>query len=155
MSAPLTGRKVLIFTVLAFGIIIAVNLTLAFNAVRTFPGLEVDNSYVASQSFDRDREVQLSLGWEVSAKVDTAGDLVLNIVDADGAPVRVAKLEGTFGRATSMRDDQTPVFEFRDGAYRAKVVYAPGNWNLRFRAVARDGRAFRQRVVVIVDENPA
>lgn len=155
MSAPLTGRKVLIFTVLAFGIIIAVNLTLAFNAVRTFPGLEVDNSYIASQTFDRDREIQTSLGWDVSAHVDTAGDLVLTILDAGGAPVRVAKLDATFGRATSVRDDQTPVFDFRDGAYRAKVEYAPGNWNLRFRAVARDGRAFRQRVVVIVDKDPA
>lgn len=155
MSAPLTGRKVLIFTVLAFGLIIAVNLTLAFNAVRTFPGVEVDNSYVASQSFDRDRDVQLSLGWDVSARVDTNGELVLRIVDADGAPVRVAKLDGTFGRATSVKDDQTPAFEFRDGAYRAQVAYAPGNWNLRFRAVARDGRAFRQRVVVIVEKDPA
>ena len=36
----------------AFGIIISVNLTLAFKAVATFPGLEVRNSYIASQSFD-------------------------------------------------------------------------------------------------------
>lgn len=44
----LTGRHVLLMFVAGFGIIIAVNLTLAFSAVRTFPGLEVKNSYVAS-----------------------------------------------------------------------------------------------------------
>lgn len=51
----------------AFSIIITVNLTLAFQAVRTFPGLEVRNSYVASQTFDADRTAQLGLGWDVSA----------------------------------------------------------------------------------------
>lgn len=155
MSAPITGRKVLIVMVLAFGLIIAVNLTLAFQAVRTFPGVEVDNSYIASQTFDRDRDIQVSLGWDVSAHVDKTGHLVLNITDKDGKPVRVASLEGTFGRATSVAQDQTPDFEFTDGAYRARVTYAPGNWNLRFKAVAEDGRSFRQRVVVIVDEDPA
>ncbi|NNE53354.1 MAG: FixH family protein, partial [Sulfitobacter sp.] len=71
-----------VFTVfaLAFGTIIAVNLTLAFNAVRTFPGLEVKNSYVASQSFDRQREAQLALGWEVSARVE-GGELSLTILE--------------------------------------------------------------------------
>ncbi|MCW1949884.1 MAG: FixH family protein, partial [Octadecabacter sp.] len=39
----------------AFGIIIAVNLTLAYKAVQTFPGLEVKNSYVAGQVFDENR----------------------------------------------------------------------------------------------------
>ena len=51
----LTGRKVLLIMCSAFAVIIGVNLTLAFQAVATFPGLEVKNSYVASQSFDDDR----------------------------------------------------------------------------------------------------
>ena len=38
-----------------FGVIITVNLALAYSAVHTFPGLEVKNSYVASQEFDRRR----------------------------------------------------------------------------------------------------
>ncbi len=46
---PLTGWHVLAMFVAGFGIIIGVNLTLAFKAVSTFPGLEVPNSYVASQ----------------------------------------------------------------------------------------------------------
>ncbi|MEL7345657.1 MAG: FixH family protein, partial [Pseudomonadota bacterium] len=47
----LTGWHVFGMFALAFGIIISVNMTLAFQAVRTFPGLEVKNSYVASQAF--------------------------------------------------------------------------------------------------------
>ena len=51
----LTGGHVLAMFVAMFGVIITVNMILAFSAVKTFPGLEVKNSYVASQSFDRDR----------------------------------------------------------------------------------------------------
>ena len=36
---PLTGRTVLAITVGAFAVILAANLTLAFSAVGTFPGV--------------------------------------------------------------------------------------------------------------------
>jgi nitrogen fixation protein FixH len=65
MFNPLTGPKVFAMFAIGFGIIITVNLTLAFQAVATFPGLETRNSYVASQSFDRDKRAQDALGWTV------------------------------------------------------------------------------------------
>ena len=40
MTKPLTGKHVFAIFATGFGVIIAVNLTLAFNAVATFPGLE-------------------------------------------------------------------------------------------------------------------
>ena len=58
----LTGWHVLAIFVGAFGVIIGVNVALAWNAVATFPGLEVDNSYIASQTFDDRREAQEALG---------------------------------------------------------------------------------------------
>ena len=57
--AEIKGWHVFTGFALAFGVIIAVNLTLAFQAVRTFPGLEVKNSYVASQSFEQERRDQV------------------------------------------------------------------------------------------------
>jgi hypothetical protein len=44
-------------------VIISVNLLLAFKAVSTFPGLEVKNSYVASQGFNDRKAAQEALGW--------------------------------------------------------------------------------------------
>ncbi len=82
---PITGWHIFGLFVLGFGTIIAVNLTLAFNAVRTFPGLEVKNSYVASQSFEADRAAQNALNWTVSAHVFD-GELVLSF-DQDGIKV--------------------------------------------------------------------
>ncbi len=61
MASPITGFKVLMFAVAAFGTIIAVNVFMAYKAVSTFPGLEVANSYVASQTFDADRAAQEAL----------------------------------------------------------------------------------------------
>lgn len=149
-KGPITGPKFFAIFSSFFIVIISVNLVLAFQAVATFPGLEVKNSYVASQNFDRDRAAQLALGWEVDAVVHQ-GELQLSITDADGAAVPVADLAGTFGRATSVRDDQTPAFVFDGLLYRAPVTTAAGNWNLRFTATAPDGTRFQQRVVVLVD----
>lgn len=147
--APLTGRKVFFGMAGAFGVIISVNLFLAYSAVKTFPGLEVKNSYVASQNFDADRAAQLALGWTVSADVMDE-ELHLFIDDEDGNPVEVAELSAIFGRATSVRDDQTPEFRFTGTNYSAPVVTAAGNWNLRMVATAQDGTEFKQRVIVLV-----
>jgi nitrogen fixation protein FixH len=130
----------------AFGIIIAVNLTLAFNAVRTFPGLEVKNSYVASQRFNNDRAAQLALNWDVSATL--AGDnLVLQILE-NGKPISPKIEAAIFGRATNVSQDQFPDFSFDGHALRAQVTGGAGNWNLRLKAQSIDGVKFQQRVIV-------
>ena len=148
---PLTGFKVLAIAVGAFAVILAANLTLAFNAVSSFPGLEVDNSYVASQNFNEELAQQQGLGWEVSAQVE-GGLLVMSFTDQDGRPVDVATLDATLGRATHVRDDHRPDFAYHRGTFTAPVDLAPGNWNIRLEATAPDGTPFRQRVVLRVRE---
>ena len=64
----------------AFGVIIGVNLVLAFSAVETFPGLETKNSYVESQLFDRQRRAQEALGWSIYASA-REGEVQLDITD--------------------------------------------------------------------------
>jgi nitrogen fixation protein FixH len=151
MSKELTGRHVALIFCVAFSIIITVNLTLAFNAVSTFPGLEVKNSYVASQHFDRDRAAQQSLGWSVRAEARD-GQVLLSVRDADGEPVEVARLDATLGRATHVKYDSTPDFKFDGERYVAPVDLAPGNWNIRMVAEAEDGTEFRQRVILHVPQ---
>lgn len=148
--APLTGRKVLIFTVGAFSVIIAVNITMAVFAVGTFPGLEVKNSYVASQKFDDERAAQEALGWDVAAEVHE-GMLTIAFTGRSGYPVEVQSLQATVGRATHTREDVAPAFAYDDGTFSAPVELAPGNWNVRLVATAPDGTAFRQRIVLDVD----
>lgn len=146
---PLTGYHVFAIFAVAFSIIIAVNLTLAYQAVNTFPGLETKNSYVESQSFNADRDAQLALGWTVTA--DLEGDrLVLSILDEFG-PVVPTIVSATLGRATHVGDDQTPAFTHNGTAFVASVgLLERGNWNLRLVAQAGDGTRFRQRIVMWV-----
>jgi nitrogen fixation protein FixH len=133
---------------MAFGVIITVNLTLAFQAVRTFPGLEVANSYVASQSFDVDRTAQIALKWDVSA---TLSDHTLSLVIIeDGTPIAPVVEQAIFGRATNVQFDETPDFTFDGKALHAQVVAGAGNWNLRLKLRALDGTLFQQRVIVRV-----
>lgn len=152
MQRELTGRHVAMIFCGMFSVIIAVNLALAFNAVSTFPGLEVKNSYVASQTFDANRASQQSLGWSVLAQARD-GQVILSVTDANGAPVEVAKLEATLGRATHVQDDSSPDFQFDGQRYVAPVDLAPGNWNIRMVAESADGTMFRQRVILHVPQD--
>lgn len=154
MQKELTGRHVALIFAGAFSVIITVNLALAFNAVRTFPGLEVKNSYVASQSFDKNRAEQQALGWHVRAEAQD-GTVMLSVTGADGAPVEVATLEATLGRATHVKDDVSPAFVYDGARYVAPVELAPGNWNIRMVATSDNGTVFRQRVVLHVAQEPS
>jgi nitrogen fixation protein FixH len=145
----LTGWHVLAIFVGAFGIIISVNLTLAFNAVSTFPGLEVKNSYIASQTFDDRRAAQEALGWDVQGFIE-ADRLVLSITDPDGRPVQAGSLQAKVGRPTSTAQDLTPEWAYNGKAYIAYEVLEAGNWDLWLEAKALDGTPFQQRLTMKV-----
>jgi nitrogen fixation protein FixH len=147
---PITGPKAFAIFASFFVTIIAVNLVLAVQAVRTFPGLEVANSYVASQTFDAEREAQEALGWTADAAIE-GSELVLRLAGPDGAPVRDASVSGLLGRATVRSSDQELALAFDGGAWRAPVTVAPGRWHLQLAAVAADGTPFRQRLDLTVE----
>lgn len=146
-----TGKHFLMVVIGFFGTIFAVNFTMAYLAISTFPGLEVKNGYIASQQFNGRRAAQEALGWTVEAN---AGDglVTLSIIDVDGNPVEAAALKATLGRPTQMKDDTTPDFKFDGMAYVAPVVLRPGKWNIRMIARADDGTEFSQRLIVHIKE---
>lgn len=142
----ITGRQVFAFTAGAFGIIIAVNVLMAYKAVSTFPGLEVKNSYVASQNFDTERRAQEALGWDMVPEYDPAGVLILQFTDAAGLPVSLGDLSVLVGRSSSAAEDARPQFVHEGGLYTASITLAPGQWMLKVEARAKDGTLFQQRV---------
>ena len=145
----LTGWHVLAIFGGCFAVIIGVNIALAVSAIRTFPGVETKNSYVASQTFDKRRAAQDALGWTVGATAQN-GQVSLTITDANGMPVQVVDLQATLGRATHVKEDREPDFAFNGRAYVAREELGPGNWNIRMKARALDGTFFEQRVVLHV-----
>jgi nitrogen fixation protein FixH len=148
---PITGWHVLIIFVAFFGVVIAVNFTLAWNAVHSFPGLEVDNGYIASQSFDAEMAAQKGLHWQLKPHYDpTTNELRLTFSDAKGAPVTLGSLAVLVGRPTETTDDVTPVFALKDGVYVAPVALHLGKWMMAVDARAQDGTIFRQRITLYV-----
>jgi nitrogen fixation protein FixH len=128
-----TGRHMLAWLIAFFGVILAVNLTLAYFANSTWSGLVVENGYVASQSFDKDlakARAQDALGWSVG--MSHANDRV-RLTFADGQQQKIAGLAiaGQLRRPTSDRFDQALTFsDTGGGVYSAPAKLAPGIWEV-------------------------
>lgn len=141
----ITGRQVFMGFAAAFGLIIAVNVYMAVSAVKTFPGLEVANSYVASQEFNKRKAAQEALGWTVKAEHQD-GMLRVAITGADGVHVRPKELNVIVGRTTENADDVAPALAFDGAAFLAPLELTGGKWIIRLTALAEDGTEFIQRL---------
>jgi nitrogen fixation protein FixH len=142
----LTGWHVLAMFVGGFGIIIGVNVFMAWNAISTFPGMEVSSSYADSQTFDIRRDAQEALGWEASVGLE--GDtLILTLVDENGRPVYPAELDALLTRPTNQTggSDACPDAWAERHAGGAGGV-SEGRWRLRLTGVARDGTEYRHNI---------
>ncbi|WP_420344542.1 FixH family protein [Paenirhodobacter sp.] len=148
---PFTGRKFLMIVIAFFAVVIAVNVTMAVKAVKTFPGLEVSNSYVASQTFDKDRAAQEALGWVVEPSYER-GFLSLVIRDRGGLPAPVSDISVLVGRTTMANEDMRPEFRYSGGIFSAPVELGHGAWLIHLEAKAQDGTMFRQRLDLFVEK---
>lgn len=146
MSAarPLTGRKVLAIAASIFAVVLGVNLTLTYFAVHTFSGLVVDNSYVASQSFDRDKAAQEALGWTLTLS-EEQDVMRIEIVDANGDPVHPPSIKVVVGRPTMARSDRELDLQKTPRGYVAEAPLESGAWLVMIDAVAENGAAYRRR----------
>lgn len=141
--SELTGRGVAAITIGAFGVIVAVNAALAFFAVGSFSGIVVENSYIASQTFNEELSEQRALGWQAEARVED-GYLYLELVTADGRPARPSRLTVTVGRPGTNAEDMSLPVEKTGEAYVSTARLPSGGWRVEIEAEAEDGTRFRQ-----------
>lgn len=139
-SRPFTGRHMLLCMVAFFGVIIAVNLTMATLANLSWTGLIVKNSYVASQNFNdhlRAGRAQAALGWASTLTYDDAR-LTFALRDKSGALLKADSVRVEIGRPATETSDRTLALSAGDdGQFSAVQDLAPGQWDLR--ATARVG----------------
>lgn len=105
-----------------FGLVVAVNVTMAVFATSTFGGVVVENSYVASQKYNGWLEAakrQEKLGWKVAARLDDARHVIIS------ANVEGAEVSG-FARHPVGRERDVPLRFGRD--LRSDVALPAGRW---------------------------
>jgi nitrogen fixation protein FixH len=132
------GWHVLAGMVGFFGVIFTVNAIFITVALDTFPGEDTRRSYVQGLAYNDvldQRAAQAELGWSASANL-TAERVLIEVRDADGAPVRSLRLTGTLRHPADMDLDRALTFtELRAGVYAAGVADLPeGRWELNAEA---------------------
>jgi nitrogen fixation protein FixH len=89
MTGKFTGQHMTAILVAFFGVVVVVNFTMAGYASSTFGGIVVENSYVASQHFNRwldEARAEDRLGWDAVTAWRPDGRLAITVT---GAPPEV------------------------------------------------------------------
>ncbi|MCP8893666.1 FixH family protein [Shinella daejeonensis] len=148
-----TGWHMLVIMLLFFGTIITVNLVMAWNASRTWSGLVVQNTYVASQQFNGKVAAARALaasGMEGELTIE-GGKVAYRLVDAQGMPVVADEVSARFKRPVDERADFTlSLSPAADGLFTGERQIAPGQWIVDISAGHEGGPVFHQTIRTVV-----
>ncbi|MDY8109824.1 FixH family protein [Fulvimarina sp. 2208YS6-2-32] len=152
-----TGWHMLAIMVLFFGTVITVNVYMASRALSTWSGLVVENSYVASQTFDTDvadRRRQVELGYALEASY--ADETVTIALMRDDTPLRIASAEGFAGRPVTAMEDRPLAFTIDGTGTATAAMHLPsGSWKADVTVVTIDGEILRRALRFVVTEAEA
>ena len=159
-TRPLTGRFVLITFIAFFGVIGAVNAVMMTLAIRTMPGLDVKNGYVASQAMNREIDamrLQADRGWKVEVAVrlkDRLAPVSVSLFDRDGKPVIGLSVTARLAHpALTRADHSAALIERRPGVYRADFPdVQAGGWTFAVEADREGERVFSSRNRILLTE---
>lgn len=135
MTRKFTGWHVTAIFVVFFATVVAVNFGMAWFAVRGFGGSVVENSYVASQDYNRWIEEQRredALGWSATLSRDEAGRIV---VITAGIPDD-ATVTAFLRRPLGVPEDRSVNFHRTGPARLISPTIARGRWIVRLEVVA-------------------
>lgn len=139
-KGQLTGRKVTAIFVVFFGIVMAVNFTMAHFASSTFGGVVVENSYVASQNYNKwldEAAAEKKLGWSAAATRLPDNRVALRFTGAPDDLVVTGVVRHPLGHAP---DQALRFARAADGAFVSDRAVAPGRWLVRLTAQAGQTR---------------
>ena len=124
-----TGRMFLAIMVAFFGVVIAVNITMARLASGTFGGTVVDNSYVASQQFNgwlAQARAQDKLGWATPVALDAARHVSVTVPGPGFA------ISGSAHHPLGRAPDQALQFKADSAGHLVATTPLPaGRWQVR------------------------
>lgn len=126
-----TGRHMLLVTSAFFAVVIGVNVTMAWFASSSWSGLVVENTYVASQEFNRKAEVMKAMSASgITGSISIKGDAIrYDIRNKDGSPTMVDDVTANFKRPVGAHEDFHVDFKkTAEGHFEARHGVAVGDW---------------------------
>jgi nitrogen fixation protein FixH len=143
-QSTFTGRHMAAILVVFFGVIIAVNVVNARYASATFGGEVVENSYVASQDFNRwldEAKAEDQLGWDEVTTWRPDGRVVVAVRGAPRGVVIKAMARHPLGRLP----DRALTFDrIGGGRFLSRQALPDGRWDLRL-TLAGEGHIWRRQ----------
>lgn len=146
LTRPLTGRSVVVMLGLFFGVMFIANGALIYTALSTLHGEEMENSYDASQAYNRQiaaARAQNALGWvaDVDTRQEGEGErVVAEFRDRAGAPIAGLDVKARFVHPFDRTADREALLASDGQAYEgvAGPLHA-GRWTLVIEA-RQDGQ---------------
>ncbi len=151
-----TGRHMLAIMVCFFGVIISVNLTMAYMARKSWTGFVAQNTYVASIDFNAQAaaaRAQEALGWSSELGME-GGILTYRLADAEGRPVAADLAQAYFRHPAYDADDRQAVLARQpDGSFVTDMALPDGQWIIEIDTPAAGlERPYRDVTRVVVRE---
>ena len=137
-SSTFTGKHMAAIFVGGFAVVIAVNLFMASQAVGSFHGTVVDNSYVASQNYNgwlRQAAASKALGWQAVPHRRADGRVVVETLAVPAG----ARITGTAAHPLGLRADTPLTFApLGKGSWISNETVGLGRWQVRLAIRAGD-----------------
>ena len=143
MTKAFTGRHMAMIMVGFFGVIIAVNFTMARYATSTFGGIVVENSYVASQEFNgwlEEAKKQRALGWDAVTTWRPDNRLAVRLTGVPAGAKVSATARHPLGR---LPDREIAFVPNGNGRVLSTSELPDGRWLLRLEVTA-GGQTWRR-----------
>jgi nitrogen fixation protein FixH len=131
-----TGRHMFAILAAFFGVVIVVNLVNARYASSTFGGVVVENSYVASQDFNRwldEAKAEKALGWDAVTTWRPDGRIVVAIKGAPAGAALKAVARHPLGR---LPHRALSFDRLGNGQFLSRQALPDGRWDVRLAAAA-------------------
>ena len=156
----LTGRTVLVWLVVGFGLMFAANFALIYYSLSTLHGEEVENSYDASQVYNAKlaaARAQDQLGWTVNmtTRQENGGArVVADFRDRDDALVPGLEVHARFIHPFDRASDREVLLVSDGGEYEGVAqALKSGKWTVQLEAMQAGKRKFFSENKLVLSDN--
>ena len=148
-----TGRHMLAIMLAFFGTIFGVNMFMATMATKSWTGLVVKNTYVASQEFNGKLEAsreQAKLNWQVGLTYRD-GQLIFDLSDEKSRPIQLQSVQIALTRPIGISQDRTLTLSAQGEKFAVREAIPSGVWNVVINADVEGYPEFIYRARLIID----